>query len=66
MKMANTVFRPTGSAQVHINCDAIPEYQRSELARFALDVVRNCFARPGEEEKFQKWLAERKARLTAK
>lgn len=57
------VFRPVGDVDIKIDFDEIPEYQRGELARFALEVTRNCFAIPGEEERYQAWLAERKKRL---
>lgn len=59
----NIVFQPIGDADIKIDFDEIPEYQRGELARFALEVTRNCFAIPGEEERYQAWLAERKKRL---
>lgn len=62
----NVIFRPVGSTQIRINFDAIPEYQRGELAKFALEVTRNCFARPGEEERYQAWLAERNSRLACR
>lgn len=59
----NIVFQPIGDADIKIDFNEIPEYQRGELARFALEVTRNCFAIPGEEERYQAWLAERKKRL---
>ena len=62
----NVVFRPVGPVQVHIDFDAIPDYQRGELAKFALEVTRNCFAEPGEEERYQAWLAERNSRLACR
>lgn len=60
---SNIVFQPIGDADIKIDFNEIPEYQRGELARFALEVTRNCFAIPGEEERYQAWLAERKKRL---
>lgn len=59
----NVIFRPVGTVKVHIDLNAIPDYQRGELARLALEVTKNCFADPGEEERYQAWLAERKSRL---
>ena len=57
------VFVPVEEPDIHIDFDQIPEYQRGELAKFALDLTRNLFAVPGEEERYQKWLADRKKRL---
>lgn len=42
---------------------ALPEYQKSVLFDFALELTRNVFSRPGEEERYQKWLAERQSKI---
>lgn len=47
---------------VKINLDLLPEYQRCLLAEFALDLTRDIFSRPGEEERFQQWLISRQER----
>lgn len=57
------VVTPADDSVVTINVDLIPEYQRRQLAEFALELTRNVFAQPGEEERYQTWLAERKRRL---
>lgn len=62
----NIVFKPIGDCSVRINVNAIPEYQRGQLAEFALELTRNIFAIPGEEERYQAWLAKRKAAEAAK
>lgn len=48
-----------------IDVNQIPEYQKNQISEFALSVVANCFAIPGMEEKYQKWLAERKRKEAA-
>ena len=57
---------PIGICSVRIDVNAIPDYQRGQLAEFALELTRNIFARPGEEERYQEWLAKRKAAEAAK
>lgn len=48
--------------QVKIDVIQIPEYERNELAKMALAVTEAVFSNPGEEERYQAWLAERKLR----
>lgn len=57
------VLKPVGDVKIKIDFDSIPEYQRDQLAELALDVTRKVFAQPGEEERYQIWLAERNRRL---
>lgn len=45
-----------------IQVSQIPEYERNELAKMALAVAEAVFSNPGEEERYQAWLAERKLR----
>lgn len=45
--------------EVKIDFSQIPEYQRRQLAEFALEITKECFAQPRAEEKYQEW---RKAR----
>lgn len=45
-----------------IQVSQIPEYERNELAKMALAVTEAVFSNPGEEERYQAWLAERKLR----
>ena len=61
----NIVFQPVGICSVKIDVNAIPEYQRGQLAEFALELTRNTFSRPGEEERYQAWLAKRNAAKAA-
>lgn len=65
-KYENLILRPVGDCSLKINVASIPEYQRGELAKFALEVTRDCFAQPGEEERYQAWLAERHRRLACR
>ncbi len=44
------------------NLDLVPECQRRLLAEFALELTRDVFSRPGEEERYQAWLASRQQR----
>lgn len=44
------------------NLDLMPEYQKRLLAEFALELTRDVFSRPGEEERYQAWLASRQKR----
>lgn len=40
----------------------VPEYQRNELSDLAISLVKAVFAQPGEEERYQRWLEERRSR----
>lgn len=51
---------------VTLNLGTIPEYQRNMLADFALELTRAVFSRPGEEEKYQQWLANRRMKMANK
>ena len=62
-KCENLILRPVGACSLKINLDSIPEYQRGQLAEFAIELTRKVFAQPGEEERYQAWLAERNSRL---
>ena len=53
------------SGDISIDVNSIPDYARNDLARFALSLVEECFSKPGAEERYQKWLKERKKRLSA-
>ena len=44
------------------NLDLVPEYQKRLLAEFALELTRDVFSRPGEEGRYQAWLASRQQR----
>lgn len=65
-KYDKLVLQPIGTPVVDIDVSSIPEYQRGQLAEFALELTRNIFASPGEEERYQAWLAKRKAAEAAK
>lgn len=49
-----------------VDLSKIPDYRRRELALGAIDLTKAIFSRPGEEEKYQKWLSERQAAGTEK
>lgn len=51
---------------VTLNLNAIPEYQQNMLADFAIELTKAVFSRPGEEEKYQQWLANRRAKIANK
>ena len=50
---------------IHINLAEIPAFQRDVLADMALTLTEACFSLPGMEERFQAWLAARRAHLTS-
>lgn len=49
------------SASIHINPEEIPAFRRTELAQCILDLMEKAFSVPGEEERYQQWLKERRA-----
>ena len=46
-----------------IKVNEIPEYQRNELSDFAIELTKAVFERPGEEERYQRWLEERRSKI---
>ena len=42
--------------------DTMPQFRKDNLARFTLELVDAIFQQPGEEENYQAWLKDRKAR----
>lgn len=54
------VLQPRGDVNIKIDVNLIPEYQRGRLAEFAIELTRKVFARPGEEDRYQEWLYERR------
>lgn len=54
------VLKPVCDVNIKIDVNLIPEYQRCQLAEFALDLTREVFTRPGEEERYQAWLKNRR------
>lgn len=61
-KYENLILRPVGACSLQINVASIPEYQRGQLAEFAIELTHKVFAQPGEEERYQAWLAERNSK----
>lgn len=43
-----------------INVNEIPAYQVRKLAEATVDLMQRIFAQPGEEERFQLWLEQRR------
>lgn len=39
--------------KIHINTAEIPDYKRDELARGAIELMRQVFSVPGEEESYK-------------
>jgi len=50
---------------IHIDVNQIPEYVKNELADWAIRMTKEVLSRPGEMEKYQRWLAEREAKQAA-
>lgn len=57
-----TELRQTAPAIIRINLAEVPEFRRIELAKAAIALTKATFSTPGEEENYQKWLAERRAK----
>ncbi len=55
---------PKPVEKIKIDVELIPDYQRQQLAELALAVTQQLFSRPGEEERYQRWLQERQQRET--
>ena len=51
--------------RIHIDTSKIPKFRKEQLAKGALLLVKQVFSQPGEEEKFQAWLARRHAAQAA-
>lgn len=56
---ATTVDGKVAGSNIKIDVNQIPEYQREQLAQFAIELTRRVFARPGEEDRYQAWLYKR-------
>lgn len=41
--------------------NTMPQFRKDNLSKFTLDLVDMVFRQPGEEEKYQEWLRNRKA-----
>lgn len=48
---------------VVFDLDKIPEYQRNALSDLAIALTKAVFERPGEEERYQRWLEERRSKI---
>ena len=51
---------------IQIDTSQIPKFRCCELAEAAIRLTELVFSRPGEEEKYQAWLKEYRARKAAK
>ena len=45
------------------NLDKVPEFQRNELSDLAVSLTKALFDIPGEEERYQRWLEERRSKI---
>lgn len=54
------ILKPVDDAQIKIDVNLIPEYQRRQLAEATLEATKRFFSQPGVEERYQIWLANRK------
>ena len=43
--------------------EEMPQYQKDAISDWVIEMTKNLFAQPGVEEEYQRWLAERQARL---
>lgn len=50
------------SAITAADMEEMPQYQRDMLSAWVLDMCRANRSIPGEEERYQAWLAERRAK----
>lgn len=53
------IAMPKAVKEIKIDVTSISEYQKHQLAEFALAVTQKVFSRPGEEERYQAWLRKR-------
>lgn len=60
------LFHDPGPGPSAIDLESMPYFRRLELAKWAMKVKEECFAKPGAEEDFQRWLAEKRAREAKK
>lgn len=51
---------------IQIDTSQIPKFRCCELAEAAIRLTELVFSRPGEEEKYQAWLKEYRAKKAAK
>ena len=45
---------------IELDLDSIPQHVRDDLSRSVLIAVKEFYAQPGAEERYQKWLKNRK------
>lgn len=43
-----------------VQTEEIPDHAKIRIARWAIALMEEVFSHPGEEEKYQAWLAERR------
>ena len=43
--------------------EKMPQHQQDAISAWVIDMTKNLFSQPGVEEEYQKWLAERRARM---
>ena len=43
--------------------EEMPQYQKDAISAWVIDMTKKLFSQPGVEEEYQRWLAERQARL---
>lgn len=47
--------------EIVVRTDEVPEFRRIELAKAAIALTKEVFSIPGEEERYQEWLAHRRS-----
>ena len=56
-----TELQQTAPTIIRINLAEVPEFRRIELAKAAIALTKEVFSIPGEEERYQEWLAHRRS-----
>lgn len=56
---------PSGEIRITFDLESIPECVCNDLAAATIKAARTFFEKPGVEEKYQSWLAAKKAAAAA-
>ena len=43
--------------------EEMPQHQQDAISAWVIDMTKKLFSQPGVEEEYQRWLAERQARM---
>lgn len=42
---------------------SMPQHQKDALCAWVIDLTKSVFSQPGVEDEYQRWLADRKAKI---